>query len=166
MNKPYILLPIFLILTAFGCETKVVQPDQGAANAERNIIGSNNSEENLCDFSEYEPVRVSHFVSSSLLEKSEPQYPDEAKTKGISGVVSVKILVDGDGNVFKACALDGPEELRAVSEEAALKWRFRRNRAKDSKVSYVVDGITFRFILDGEESTVQTADASTGSSNK
>jgi TonB family protein len=110
-----------------------------------------------CDFSSYKPIQVSHFVSTSLKEKFAPEYPQTAVQRNAQGIVSVKILVDRDGTVVKACALDGDEELARVAEEAALKWKFKRN-VVPGRQSFVQDGISFRFVLDKTDDDIEKSE--------
>src|SRR5262245_47742674 len=65
-----------------------------------------------CDFTAYHPVRESHFVSRTVMKKVEPIYPPEAANRGIQGWVNVKILIKREGNVEKACAVDGDQTLK------------------------------------------------------
>jgi TonB family protein len=109
-----------------------------------------------CEFSSYKPSIVSHFVQTALKTRVTPKYPIEAVQRGIQGRIGVKILVDRDGNVSKACALNGDEVLRRAAEEAALQWKFKRNVVPGWQ-SYVQAGISFNFVLDG--SRAKDADA-------
>ncbi len=54
-----------------------------------------------------------------------PAYPAEAKAKGITGTVIVEVLVDRDGRVESAKAIEGPEELRATAVAYASAWKFK-----------------------------------------
>lgn len=54
----------------------------------------------------------------------EPKYPESAKANRISGVVTVEIMIDEEGRVISASAIDGPFELRKAAEDAAMKARF------------------------------------------
>src|SRR5262249_26430859 len=56
-----------------------------------------------CDFTAYQPVRESHFIQRTVKKKVNPTYPPEAVSRNIQGLVNVKILVNRDGNVEKAC---------------------------------------------------------------
>lgn len=104
----------------------------------------------MCDFSEFHPVKVSHFVRSRLKVRQSPEYPQKAVDRAVEGIVSVKILVDREGNVVRACALEGDDDLRTAAEEAALKWKFKRN-VVPGRDSYVQDGLTFLFLLKKDE---------------
>jgi TonB family protein len=62
------------------------------------------------------------------IELPAPVYPEEARTKHITGTVKVEVTVDEQGNVIKAEAVEGPKELREAAVEAAKKARFRQTR--------------------------------------
>jgi TonB family protein len=53
-----------------------------------------------------------------------PTYPDNASKKHIHGTVTVRIIVDKNGNVSSAKAISGPGELVRASEMAAKQWQF------------------------------------------
>jgi len=67
-------------------------------------------------------------LNSRAIEMPQPIYPEEAKTKHITGTVKVEVTVDEEGNVIKAEAVEGPKELRAAAVEAAKKARFGQTR--------------------------------------
>jgi len=83
------------------------------------------------------------------MKKVEPIYPPEAANRGIQGWVNVKILVNRDGDVEKACAVDGDQTLKDAAEKAALQWKFEPyfGRAKAGSRKYMVDVIAFNFDL-------------------
>ncbi|HEX9081101.1 MAG TPA: energy transducer TonB, partial [Holophagaceae bacterium] len=54
-----------------------------------------------------------------------PAYPAEAKAKGITGTVIVEVLVDREGRVESAKAVEGPEALRATAVDYASAWKFK-----------------------------------------
>jgi len=53
-----------------------------------------------------------------------PPYPPLAKAARIQGTVIVEIVVDPQGTVVSARAMEGPVELRQVAEDYALLWRY------------------------------------------
>jgi protein TonB len=69
------------------------------------------------------------------IERPMPEYPASARANGVSGTVLVGIIIGEDGRVLQAVALRGPDELREVSRQAALRWRF---------APYIVEGIATR----------------------
>jgi TonB family protein len=53
-----------------------------------------------------------------------PHFPGAARGQGVSGRVMVKVVVDTDGKVISARAVDGPTVFRENSEKAAMKSKF------------------------------------------
>jgi TonB family protein len=51
-------------------------------------------------------------------------YPEEAKRLKISGRVTVRVVVDENGKVISAKAIDGPAALRETAEAAARQATF------------------------------------------
>lgn len=75
-----------------------------------------------------------------------PEYPETAKAAGVSGVVSVKVLVDEDGLVISAEAVAGHPLLRAAAVDAARQAQFAPTRLSGQPVQ--VSGIiTYNFEL-------------------
>ena len=54
-----------------------------------------------------------------------PDYPSDAKSAGIEGVVIVRYVIGEDGSVRDVKALKGPPELQAACVEAVKTWRFQ-----------------------------------------
>lgn len=80
------------------------------------------------------PVEMGN-LNSQALSLPKPTYPEDAKRLKIGGRVSVRVVVDENGKVTSASAIDGPAALRQPAENAA--------RAATFKPS-VVDGITVK----------------------
>ncbi len=80
-------------------------------------------------------------LNSTALSVPAPKYPAEAKRRGESGQVQVKVLVDETGKVISAEAVFGPESLRAAAVEAAKQARFAP--AKKNGMPVKVSGILF-----------------------
>ena len=75
-----------------------------------------------------------------------PEYPETAKTAGVSGAVSVKILLDEEGKVISVEAVAGHPLLRAAAVDAARLAEFAPTRLSGQPVK--VSGIlTYNFIL-------------------
>ncbi len=53
-----------------------------------------------------------------------PTYPEEAKSKKLSGVVQVDVVIDERGRVIWAKAVSGPDLLQGVSMKAACRARY------------------------------------------
>jgi TonB family protein len=131
-----------------GCQSnyKHTEPTRNAT------LPAQKSSNDECDFTAYHPIRESHFISRTVRRKVKPIYPPEVANRGVQGWVNVKILVNRDGNVEKACAVDGDQTLKDVAEKAALQWKFKpyfglANAAKAGSRKYMVDVIAFNFDL-------------------
>lgn len=93
------------------------------------------------------PVRKSEGVlRGNAINKITPAYPPIAKQTGISGDVTVEILIDENGRVVSARALSGPALLQQTAVAAARGWSFRPTLLNGQAVK-VTGAITFRFNL-------------------
>ncbi len=108
------------------------------------------SSEYACDFSRYKPLVVSHILLNSVVKKVEPEYPPAAKAVNAQGEIKVLILVDRNGNVINACAVEGHPLLRPAARNAALQWKFKKNFGfkKKPKKKYIQETLSFNFRLD------------------
>jgi protein TonB len=71
-------------------------------------------------------IRVSSGVSQGLLlTKVSPIYPDEAKRKGIQGLVVLAATIDREGSIANLQLVSGPPELAPTAMETVKKWRYR-----------------------------------------
>lgn len=84
-------------------------------------------------------------IMGSPIKLVKPKYPKAARKQKISGQVSVHLLIDVDGMVVCAEAIDGPPELHDVSEAAGLKTRYTPTTlwGQPIKVSGI---ITYNFV--------------------
>lgn len=74
----------------------------------------------------------------------QPIYPEEARSASVSGSVTVQIMIDQDGNVTSAMAVNGPPLLRAAAEEAAMKAKFSPARVNRQPIT-VAGVLTYTF---------------------
>jgi TonB family protein len=74
-----------------------------------------------------------------------PKYPDAARKNHESGIVSVEIIIDEQGNVVWAEASEGPESLRDAAVAAAWKARFTPTRLTGQPVK-VRGRIMYNFV--------------------
>ena len=75
-----------------------------------------------------------------------PMYPEAAKRMRVMGLVSVQVVVDETGKVIAAEASSGPQGLRDVAVQAALKARFSPTKLSGQPVK--VSGlINYKFAL-------------------
>lgn len=93
------------------------------------------------------PVRRSEGVlRGNAINKVTPAYPPIAKQTGVSGDVTVEVLIDENGRVVSARALGGPALLQQTAVAAARGWSFRPTLLNGQAVK-VTGAITFRFNL-------------------
>ena len=106
--------------------------------------------EHNCDFSKFKPLRIS-IEGKRIKKEIKPEYPQDAKLRGIEGQVVVKVLVDPDGQVRQACAISGDRLLRKNAEKAALGFVFEPLLLNEKKLSrLLVEQIVFEFKLSGK----------------
>lgn len=74
-----------------------------------------------------------------------PDYPPEARSAGISGLVAVQVWIDEAGRVLRTCAVSGPAKLRRTSELAAYQARFSPTKL-DGKPVKVSGVITYNYV--------------------
>ncbi len=83
----------------------------------------------------------------TIKEKIQPEYPDEARRKGIEGLVLLVVTIDENGQVIKAVPLEEvPPELEPAAIAAAEKCTFKP-AMKDGKAVKVKMIVPFRFRL-------------------
>lgn len=75
-----------------------------------------------------------------------PQYPPSAKSQRASGTVTVEVLLDEEGKVVEARAVEGHPALRQSAVEAARRARFSPTILSGRPVK-VMGVITYRFSL-------------------
>jgi protein TonB len=93
------------------------------------------------------PVRLaSSVISSKVVEKPAPPYPQIAKAAGIEGLVAVQILIDEQGRVISAKATSGNPLLQSAAVQAAYRARFTPTLLTGQPVK-VTGSITYNFIL-------------------
>jgi periplasmic protein TonB len=89
---------------------------------------------------------IGNVLPGFALKKVTPIYPAEARKARISGSVQVSVLISEEGQVIQAEIVDGPEELREASMDAAKQWVFIPTTLDG--VTVKVQGIlTFNFAL-------------------
>jgi TonB family protein len=110
-----------------------------------------------CDFKQYKYLVIDHFPSDWILKKVQPKYPNVAKDAKIEGSIHVQLLVDREGNVFKACVTQGHPLFQEAAKAAALEYKFKKNFGfkslnKQWGIRYVQTWVIFNFRLDDKNS--------------
>ncbi|HUQ30625.1 MAG TPA: TonB family protein [Pyrinomonadaceae bacterium] len=76
-----------------------------------------------------------------------PEYPVGAKSKGVTGKVTVSVVVNKQGLVVSARALNGDQLLRAAAVTAARKAKFSPEKLVGDEQSTIPGTITYSFKL-------------------
>lgn len=78
--------------------------------------------------------------------KVNPIYPRQAKSMRLTGVVTIKIMVDEDGSVADIVDMEGPSMLTRAAEDAIRKWKFRPFK-RDGQPVKASGFVSFNFSL-------------------
>jgi TonB family protein len=84
-------------------------------------------------------------VNGKAINLPKPPYPAAAKAVRASGMVSVQVVIDEDGNVTSATATSGHPLLRAAAEQAARSAKFNPTVLSGQKVK-VLGIVTYNFV--------------------
>ena len=77
-----------------------------------------------------------------------PTYPEEAVSRGVSGVVQVKFATSPEGEVVRIKVKPKTEPLLATAVAAALKqWTFKTKHGQDGSLQPVISRLSFRFVF-------------------
>jgi len=80
-----------------------------------------------------------------LVNRVEPQYPDEAARQHVEGTVKLHALVGADGTVQDVQVLDGPPLLVPAAVSAVRQWRYNRTLLGDQPIETGQDiSVAFR----------------------
>jgi TonB family protein len=69
-----------------------------------------------------------------------PAYPEEARAKGVSGIVRIEVVANEDGNVMWAKAVEGDPLLQQAALKAACQSKYSPEKISNRpiKVSHVI----------------------------
>jgi|GEM_PF-2790240 len=71
-------------------------------------------------------IRQSESVARArVLAQVEPEYPEEARDRGVQGEVLIAVVVGTDGNVAEATVLSGHPLLNDAALDAVKQWKFQ-----------------------------------------
>jgi TonB family protein len=83
-------------------------------------------------------------LNGKAISKPAPAYPEEAKAQGVSGVVTVEVVIDEDGRVEFARGVSGHPLLQEAAVNAARQARFSPTRLSGQPVK-VIGILTYNF---------------------
>jgi TonB family protein len=92
------------------------------------------------------PEQSESAAGTRLIHRVEPEYPEEARTQHIQGLVTLDVQIGAEGAVHNIAVVDGNAMLAEAAVQAVRQWRYR---------PYSVDGrpvemqtrVTIRFTL-------------------
>ena len=83
-----------------------------------------------------------------LSQKVDPKYPEEAKKNKIQGMVKVDALIDKEGSVIEAKAVESPDpSLAQAAIDAVRQWKFKPATNKKGEPVQVKTTVTVNFRL-------------------
>ncbi len=85
-------------------------------------------------------------MSSLILHRVDPIYPEDAKVDRISGAVVMGAIVDDHGKVTKLTVVAGPEGLRDAALTAVRQWTYKPFQLNGAPV-FVSTVVTVNFSL-------------------
>lgn len=91
------------------------------------------------------PVRGG-ILNGKAVSKPQPSYPQEARDAGAQGTVTVQIVINEEGGVISAEAINGHQLLREAAVNAAKQARFSPTLLSGQPVK-VTGLITYNFVL-------------------
>ncbi len=62
-------------------------------------------------------------------------YPESAKAKRVSGIVTLRVLIDSNGIVTRATVVDSVEELDQAAIHAVLQWKYAASEIEERSVT-------------------------------
>lgn len=75
--------------------------------------------------------------STSVIHRTNVEYPEAALKQGIQGTVSLEVTLDSTGNVADARVLSGPTELRRAALQSVLQWHFVPDGAQATRAVHL-----------------------------
>lgn len=84
-------------------------------------------------------------LNGKALSLPKPAYPTAARSSGVTGTVTVEVLIDESGKVISARVVSGPQMLQAVAVQAARQAKFAPTKLSGEPVQ-VVGTITYSFV--------------------
>jgi protein TonB len=91
-------------------------------------------------------VKAPHLVS-----KVDPVYPPIAKASRVQGEVRIDAVIDQQGKVVRAHAIDGPGLLLPAALDAVQKWKYEPTYLNGQPISIAMQ-LTVKFKLSDERS--------------
>ncbi len=148
-HKP---VPLVKARQVYGVSRKALTSENGAEVKAGNTLAKTPDTEQLkpSDLDSLPVPSEEYLVTAmpKLLEEVRIPYPPGAKVRGVSGVVTMDLLIDNDGKVRQALLVDGPDyELSAAAVAAATGFRFKPAYIQDKPVAVKIR-YAYRFVIE------------------
>jgi TonB family protein len=130
-----------VVLERYACLLHKTEREEKALELERRATGvSLNSAQTVTGDS-----IVAGIINGKALSLPRPTYPEEARAVGTGGTVIVRVVIDEQGKVIRACAVKGPTILMRASEASAYRALFSPTKLSGQPVK-VTGIITYNFV--------------------
>ena len=111
------------------------------------LVVEDKTEEKSVDLPNENSQTICCLINTKILHLVKPIYPREAKEAGISGKVSVQVIIDENGNVISAKVVSGHPLLSKETEAAALQTKFKPTTLSGKAVKFY-GNIVYKFEAD------------------
>ena len=133
--------PYFLSFYVTGPKDKVLPPPPPPPPARKKL------KKELAEFEKGAVRAVGDIKPPKLIKKVNPIFPEEARKKGISGVVILSVRADEQGNIVRVKIVKSPHELLSkAAAEAVKQWKYEPMLIK-GKPMPIIFTVTMTFKL-------------------
>ena len=133
--------PYFLSFYVTGPKEKVLPPPPPPPPARKKL------KKELAEFEKGAVRAVGDIKPPKLIKKVNPIFPEEARKKGISGVVILSVRADEQGNIVRVKIVKSPHELLSkAAAEAVKQWKYEPMLIK-GKPMPIIFTVTMTFKL-------------------
>ena len=129
------VLVLFLALAGLGLNLTWMRAEAQSTEQSRKVAEARLQSSNVIR-DQTNGVSV-NLGSTSIIHRTEVEYPESAIKQGIQGTVSLEVTLDSTGNVADAKVLSGPTELRKSALQSVLQWHFAPDGAQASRVVHL-----------------------------
>jgi TonB family protein len=126
MRANIFILTLFMVAFVQCGGDKDQLKEQSSESTQTATLPHAGVESQPCDFSSFKPklLRALGGIGAPAISKPQPAYPQEAKARGLEGMVKIKVLINTRGEVEQACVAEGDDVLGEAAKRAALQSRF------------------------------------------
>ncbi len=82
----------------------------------------------------FQKESTASFIPAKLVKRVAPEYPAEAREKGIQGTVILNVIVQKDGSVTVQNVAEGDPILSPAAIEAVQQWRYEPNLLNGQRI--------------------------------